>query len=354
MKIIHTSDLHLASPLTTRLSHLEAAARKRELTESFRRIIDIAVKECAEAIIIAGDLFDSDRINARTLSGITEAIDAARGITFLYLPGNHERDLLVSSGISLPDNLKIFGKEWTYYTLSGVTFAGRSEIPRDAFSTLELSKDRTNFVVLHGVLADRCDGEERIGLRDLEGLPIDYLALGHYHTYSSTEISSRAAAVYSGTPEGRGFDETGAKGFVKVSVTPTGVGHVFVPSAARRLHAIEVDISGAVREMDIEDRVRAALEMIPREDLVRVILTGEHEPSLRRDVDSLAERFKSGRFFLEVRDSSRMRISADDYKNDISLKGEFIRLVLADESLDEGDKEAIIELGLTALAGETI
>ena len=45
---------------------------------------------------------------------------------------------------------------------------------------------------------------------------------------------------------------------------------------------------------------------------------------------------------------------SQDYKNDKSLKGEFIRLVLSKEDLTQKQKEAIIECGLRALAGETI
>ena len=48
-----------------------------------------------------------------------------------------------------------------------------------------------------------------------------------------------------------------------------------------------------------------------------------------------------------------MRIDPNDYKNDISLKGEFICLVLASDASDE-DKAAMIRTGLQALTGEEI
>ena len=48
-----------------------------------------------------------------------------------------------------------------------------------------------------------------------------------------------------------------------------------------------------------------------------------------------------------------MAITPADYKTDISLKGEFIRLVLASDASEE-DKAAIIRTGIQALMGEEI
>lgn len=43
----------------------------------------------------------------------------------------------------------------------------------------------------------------------------------------------------------------------------------------------------------------------------------------------------------------------DDYKNDVSLKGEYIRQILS-SNLDEKEKERLIQIGLEALRGEAI
>ena len=353
MKIIHTSDVHLNSPMTTRLSPAPLATRKRELTESFRRVIDYAKREYAEAVIISGDLFDSARINTKALDSLLGVIEKCEGLEFFYLPGNHEGDVLVNSGLRIPENLKIFGEEWTSYKIENVVISGRSSTSPDMFAKLALDPDCVNIVALHGEIADRSGYDEKIGLKDIADMPIDYLALGHYHTYSVTE-AARGVAVYSGTPEGRGFDETGEKGFVEITTLGRTVSHRFIPSSIRQLRIVEVDISDAKREIEIENRISFALSGIPGGDLVRVILTGKHEPGIRRECDALTERFKSGFFFLEIRDSSKLRISMEDYKHDISLKGEFIRTVLASEETTEEEKEAIIELGLRALAGETL
>lgn len=353
MKLIHTSDIHIDSPLTARLSPAEARERKREIINSFRNIIDDARKIHAYGIIIAGDLFDNDRVGVRSLDFIIGVIEAAPDIMFFYLPGNHEKDRIISSGILLPENLKIFGEDWTYFKIENITIAGRSKISEDMFSSLSLYEKDLNIVTLHGELA-ASDTPEKISVRKLSKLPIDYLALGHYHTYSENRISNRCTAVYSGTPEGRGFDEVGYKGYVIIDTDSDTVTHRFVKRATRTLHSIRVDISGVEREIEIENRVADALYSIPSNDLVRIILTGEYEPGLRRDTESLSARFGAKYFYFEAKDQSKLRISADDYKNDKSLKGEFIRLVMSKEELSDDEKAAIIECGIRALAGEEL
>ena len=82
----------------------------------------------ADAVIIAGDLFDSEKITKRALDTALDVIERAGAIVFFYLPGNHEGDALMTSGRAMPENLKTFGRDWTYYTMGDVTFAGRSEI----------------------------------------------------------------------------------------------------------------------------------------------------------------------------------------------------------------------------------
>lgn len=354
MKLIHTSDIHLDSPLTSRLSPSKARERKRELTASFRRMTDEAASIGAGGVIIAGDLFDNERVSIRTLDSVMGIIENAVGITFFYLPGNHEKDRLTSSGVSIPENLIIFGEEWSSYRFGDVTVSGCSSIKADTFSSLRLNENEINIAVLHGELADRTDAPDKIGMRELKDLPIDYLALGHYHTYSETRFSERGRAVYCGTPEGRGFDETGDKGYVIIDTDFHSVRSRFVKRAFRTLHSVDVDICGADREIEIENRIAHAVSQIPHSDLVRVTLVGEYAPGTKRETEALTGRFSDSFFYFEVKDASRLRISSEDYKNDRSLKGEFIRLVLSKEELTDEEKAAIIECGIRALAGDTI
>lgn len=354
MKIIHISDLHLDSPLTSRLSGLQAKERKKELLATFRAIADTAVQEGVAAVIIAGDLFDNDSVGIRTLNYVMSIIERSHNVVFYYLSGNHEKSRLIESGISIPENLKLFGDDWTYFQLNGIKIAGRSLISENMFDTLSLSENEANIVVLHGALAEHTDSTDKIGKAEIVRHPIDYLALGHYHSYSNEKIGERTVAVYSGTPEGRGFDESGEKGYSLLSVTSEGITHEFIPCAQRKIHILELLADERDDDLELEDKISKAALGISKNDILRIIIKGAHRPGEKRDTERLQKKLSSLCYFVEIKDETRLLISSDDYKNDKSLKGEFIRLVLAKEELTDEEKNAIIECGITALAGEEL
>ena len=352
MKIFHTSDLHIGSPLTARLSPDKAKERKGELIMTFSRMVDEAVYQRARLFIIAGDLFDSERITKTAAERVLSIIERAESVDFLYLPGNHEKDALVASGISLPKNLHTFGDDWTYYEYEYVTVAGRSEITPNMFDNLSLDYAKTNLLVLHGALTDGKSGGECIGMRDTRGKSIDYIALGHYHSYSATQLDDGGVAVYSGTPEGRGFDEAGDKGYVVIEANGKSVRHSFIPFATRTLRIVDVNVTGAQRRIDVEDRAETALCKMRSGDLIRLRFVGEHSPELYPDPDSVVAKHKSRFWHLEAKDESTLRIDPETYRYDKSLKGEFIRLVLSKEDISKDEKDKIIRAGLAALMGD--
>ena len=353
MRILHTSDLHLDAPMGARLSAEKIRQRRAELLSSFASMIEEAQLLGVRLFIISGDLLDSDRVTRRTCERILNLMERAETIDFLYLPGNHEKQALLNSGVPVPRNLRIFGEGWTYFNYDFLTVAGRSESSIAMFSDLSLDPSRLNIAVLHGAVADRSGEGGIIGLADAMDKSIDYMALGHYHSYSVRKLDDRGIAVYSGTPEGRGFDEVGTKGFVIIDTDGRRLTHRFTPFARRTLHINEVDVSDCTRRLDIEERVASSVSGVRSEDLVRVVLTGSRPPELYADLEAIKLRFGGSFYHFEIEDSSRARIDPEDYRYDKSLKGEFIRLVMSKPDLDESDKELIIRCGLAALMGET-
>ena len=331
---------------------MAAATRRRELSEGLARLIDKARESSARAVIIAGDLFDRALVSARVREGVLTAISAATDLDFYYLGGNHEGQALTRGVGELPKNLFIFGEEWTYFNTGSVVIAGRAATCDGMFDTLSLPRDTKNIVVLHGEI--RAASEERgvIGIKEAAGRGIDYLALGHYHKYSSFPIDERGVAVYSGTPEGRGFDECGDCGAVIIDTESPPPYHTFIKTARRALHSVEIDISSAHTEADIKRTLLEKLAAIPSSDLVRASLVGRVGADLWRDTEAIRESTMDRFFHAELCDATRIRISPEDYELDSSLRGELVRSVMADETLTDLQKEKIIACSLAALEGE--
>ena len=353
MKIIHTADLHIGSPLTSRLPIDKREERQNELMSNFRRLVEEAYSLGAYTVMISGDLFDENAVSRRAKASFLETVRWASDISFFYLEGNHDEGIIEEA--EKPENLFTFGKEWTYYELAeDVVITGRKYFNGRLFDTLTLKKDKKNLVMLHGELRDRSAPRYTIGRKDAEGKNIDYLALGHYHTYSATRIDERGVAVYCGTPEGRGFDEVGRCGFVLVDTGKKEVTHKFIPFAKREIHDIKLSIENTLGQSDIAKKARDILAEIPLCDIVRLELVGRYSPDIWKDEKALEGELSRGRYHLEIKDASLPRFDCSELKNDKSLKGEFIRLVLADRTLTEEEKEKVILLGISALLGEEL
>ncbi len=361
MKLIHCADLHLDSKMETNLTREQAAERKQELFATFLRMIEYAREHEVAAIIIAGDLFDTaDYEQKRIKSRVLEAIESNAEIDFIYLRGNHDKSDFFGMLEEKPANLKLFNdEEWTDYrygdvVITGLVFSeGNKGINK--YDRLVLKEEDINIVVLHGQESHYKgkNDAETIVIDELKNKYIDYLALGHIHEYKCEKLDNRGVYCYSGCLEGRGFDECGEKGFVLFEVTEEGIKHTFVPIAKRVFHEVPVDISDCTTEKDITDAVTDNIKAIQGKDLVKVVLTGEVCEELNIDIAFQLQFLEDRFYFLKMYNHTMLKIDYMSYKNDISLKGEFIRLVEALE-LSEEEKSKVILTGIRALAGRDL
>lgn len=357
MKLLHCGDMHLDSALRANLEGEKKKQRKSELLSTFVKMAEYASEHGAEVMLIAGDLFDGTVVTKRTQNVVKETILRFSCVDFLYLKGNHDAESFLDTWEDRPENLKRFGTDWTYYRYGDVVIAGAEFSDGNGarlYDSLLLNRNDCNIVMLHGQTEKyvSADKTETVALGALKNKNIDYLALGHIHFYKYEPLDSRGAYCYCGCPEGRGFDECGEKGFVWLETGDGKVEHTFVPFACRTVHEVVVDISGAETTVAVEQKVREALESIPETDLVKVSLNGKVSLSAERDLQYLATRFESRFFAFKINDREvGIAIRPEEYEHDISLRGEFIRTVMAGAYTEE-EKRMLLELGIRALSGE--
>ena len=350
MKIIHTADLHLDSRLETNLDPIKAKERKRELLISFENLVNYAINNEVDAILISGDLFDRPKTSTKTKEYILDVMEQASPIEFFLICGNHDEDSFSKHLVKLPANLHIFSDKWETISFKDVDITGISlqEISPATYDNLVLDKDRLNIVMLHGDI----NQNKSIPLNMLKDRYIDYLALGHYHKYQKGKLNQRGIWAYPGCLEGRGFDESGQKGFILLNIN-TSIETKFIPFAKRVLHDIEVDITNCENWADIKKNINLKLSDIQTTDMVSIRLVGAYDLDLIKQNEILEASLNQQYFFARVIDESRLRINPLDYENDVSLKGEYIRNVLKSDMPDD-DKIRIIEYGIKALMKEDI
>ena len=356
MKFIHCADIHLDSKMETNLSSQQAKERKNEVLNTFESMVAFAAENNIQGIIIAGDMFDSARITNLTKARVLNLIKKHSQIDFLYLSGNHDESNFIALIEDIPENLKIFGKEWTSFKYGKIKITGivlSQENNAVKYEDLKLAADDINIVVMHG---QACNHEtknknEIINLNKLKNKNIDYLALGHIHSYQENQIDERGKYCYAGCLEGRGFDECGEKGFVLLNIEDT-IEADFIPFAKRQLIECKFDITGYTDWFDIENDVLQMVKNIDKQNLLKLVLVGKYNIKLDKHISMLEQKLDAF-YFAKVKDESILEVSLKDVEKDLSLRGEFIRKILS-SNLSNEEKEQTILFGLKALEGEDL
>ena len=352
MKIIHCADLHLGSRLSSIKNEDKRNKRKRELLGTYDKLIQYAKDNDIKTIILSGDVFDSDSPSKKDKKYFYDSIKNNSDITFLYLKGNHD---VKESFTETYDNLLLFSDDkWNKYAIDDVVISGielSNNNSATIYSSLNLDKNDLNIVMMHGDINTKSD--DYIDIKKLANKNIDYLALGHIHSYSETKIDDRGIAVYPGCLDGRGFDELGEKGFVEITIEDKKISYKFVKLSSRMIVEVPVDITGAANLYEAKTQVEKALSCIDKESIVKISLNGKVSFDYEDIDSSMEEFFKDKFFYIRVECNLSMLINVNDYSNDLSLRGEFVRQIAKSAYTDE-EKEELLSLGIKLLNGEAI
>jgi len=213
LRLVHTSDVHLGA-YTGNDGHW--AVRRTLMETAFSRVIDLAKDVNADALLIAGDLFDNDRVEAATVAFAAEEIGRYAGPTFL-IPGNHDpmdpgslywrHDLeAIAPRLHI---LRAHGGELVEPEGLDLVLWGRAYLDSDwhfrPLAGLPGRLDRRWHVVMaHGHFV-REDGEMHRSLLihesevEAAAKDWDYMALGHWEPHADVSVGGMTA-VYSGAP----------------------------------------------------------------------------------------------------------------------------------------------------------
>ena len=342
MKIIHTADLHLDSPLS---GVANSVARRHELLTAFSNLAEYANNNGVAAVVVAGDLFDEHFTTEQTVMSVADIIRSSKA-AFFVLRGNHGGSAPYEKLAKLCPEIHFFENDWTSYTLGNVTICGRELGRDDAEQWAKLSLDRSvyNVLVLHGDVDDPSYG--LIDRKAIAASGASYVALGHRHAFCPLKFGAVKGA-YCGVLEARGFDETAATGFVVVDTDTNEI--KFVPQAIRQVVNVSVDVSSVSSDIALQSKIQNAVAEVSPRSYLNLMLVGSAREDLH--VEMVARQLLEGRFFaLRVKDATVLKVDLQSLIQEISLRGEFVKL--ASEIEDEQLKEAVLKLGLQHLRGE--
>ena len=226
MKFIHFADAHLDSPFRG-LSFLPSKAFNKiynSANQSLENIVDLALKQQVDLVLIAGDTFDSSKPTpssqlffAKEIKRLTDA-----QIQVVMIFGNHDH---MSDEELLVENSPYFKLLGANEKIEKASFKTKSDFQYDVvgFSYLNnhIEKDMVNSFPVKGnnFTFGLMHAQEKAATQnvyapytkeEIRGLNYDYFALGHIHKRQT--ISEKPLAVYPGNIQGRHINELSEKG----------------------------------------------------------------------------------------------------------------------------------------------
>ncbi len=280
---IHAADLHLGAPFKGLRSIAPAWADVllQAIPEAFRSVIETAIKEQVDFVVLAGDIFDNSHPSyadfSLFLSGLKQLQEA--GIPVYFVTGNHDPYISWDNSFAvLPENVHLLGvtkPEFACYKKDGKPLAligGRGYYTQSFPRTEDISEgiSRETAASELGVSAPFMIGILHTGLDiDLTRSPVnpktllkrdvDYWACGHVHQPKMFPSKDDPRIGYSGCPQGRDMKEEGEHGVFKVTLSSNASTQIeFIPTAKVAWQHLKLDVSDAVTITDIQEKIIAA------------------------------------------------------------------------------------------------
>lgn len=233
--LVHLADCHLDVPGSS--GDPGVARRVRDAaTTALERGIELALTESADAIVIAGDLFDGASLRARTELRLPELFARATdaGIAVVIASGNHDAASTSSAWerIAWPAGVTLVGDPDPRPIpierdgdLRGIVIAAGHERTAEDRNLARAFPIATTLPavplagLLHCQVHDHVSSHDRYApcsAADLAAVGYDYWALGHVHAHGA--VAACPAAYYAGSTQGRHVAEVGAHGALLVHV----------------------------------------------------------------------------------------------------------------------------------------
>jgi DNA repair exonuclease SbcCD nuclease subunit len=359
MRLLHLADIHLDTPFAWASPELARRCRL-DLREALAAAVHLGAELAVDAMTIAGDLYEHDRITPDTAAFLATLFADVAPLPVFLAPGNH--DPLCADGVYAlqrwTPNVHLFRTAaLTPVRLAdGLTLWGAAHLtPAGTAGFLDgfrVEGGGVHLALFHGsergALAFQGDGKAPHAPFDAAQIldaGLHHALTGHYHT-------PRAAThhTYPGNPAPLTFGEHGERGAVIVTVAPDGTVEREWHGAVRSpWHDIDVDLGGVATTSEAQSRVVAALAGLT--GIARVTVAGEVGADLDLQLADLRG-LPSGLGDYVVR-LGRIDVAydLDALRGEPTVRGQFVRDLLDSTDLDDDTRRRVLHTGLRALDG---
>lgn len=384
MRFLHVADVHLDTSFAGRSEAVRRRLREAS-REAFRNAVDLAIREDVHAVLIAGDLFDGDRLSFQTERFLLDQAERLgdHGITVVYATGNHDPGSPERGprALSWPTCVRFAGdgtpRRFQIHDHAGqlvgyVTAVGHASarVTDDLSRKLPVPDGTLPEVALLHTQVHSSEGSRDhhpyapSELTYLCHAGYDYWALGHVHTRQ--ELSVDPPIWYSGSLQGKTHADQGERGALVVDLSDRAAPSIAFRSLAPvRWDTVTVDHLDGVETLDdLERHIQIAWrnrrELDPGahdcEWMVRAILRGAcplwSELGTAEDRDTLCRELTEMLGALDVTvvaDAVHPVLSVEEHRARTDVLGAVLRL---SQEIRAGAR-SLPHIDATALVGLT-
>lgn len=348
LKFLHIGDVHLDTSFYSKSEDLRRKLREG-VRKAFSKAVDLCIHESVDALLIAGDLFDNDKLSFKTEKFLVSEFNRLRekNIRVFYSTGNHDPGHMSyrANSIKWPDNVYLFkedkveevdieghNKEVLYRIIScghKTNNEGRNLVK--GFPIKENKVPHIGLVHTMVTNAKAVSNHDRYlpcSKEDMESKNYDYWALGHIHKRQS--ISDKSQIYYPGNIQGRHPREMGKKGGLLVTIDKSKNTNIeFKTFSSIEWHTLLIDGLEDIKEYNelkryIGNVMQDCIEkngLLSRELILRVELMGRaylrEELNSPENVEDIIEELTVELDLLDLEmktDGLLGTIDIDDYK----------------------------------------
>lgn len=279
--------------------------------KAVERIAALANEHQVDAVLVAGDVFDTQTVSPRTIRQMFNAMAGFRG-QWIMIAGNHDAALAESVWTRarrlevIPGNVDLLLEPATVkeYPALGIAILAAPLTQRhtyddltSVFDAVETTPGLLRIGLAHGsvqgMLSEDIDSANPISADRTERAKLDYLALGDWH--GCLEVNPRV--WYSGTPEPERFRNNDAGRTLLVDIARSGA----TPQVTR-LTTARHRWESAEFQLNVPSDVDPVIQWLQQQEeqvVLNLVLTGqtdiEHHFALTRAISEAEGRLRSVR-----------------------------------------------------------
>ena len=317
MKMMLCSNIMLGAECSENIDTKQLHKWKELRADKFSELAVKAIPAKVSDIVIVGKLFGLDRIPEKTIDEFFAVINDQSHIRFIVFLVQSEYSRLNYRN-DIPENLKLICTQLS--------------------DTYEY--DNLKVEINHGQINLISNDSEITLMKNSDGM------------YAVSGLSEEVVVP--------GFEATGYDdadefyGYLNIELENGSSSYELIENKKFIYETIELKITPEDTQKDIVKKLIPLVNKYEYKTFLQVNITGRAAFGFRINCDELESSLRSRVLYSEVYDNTIMDIDEESFETDISLRSEFVRLALSDDSLSEAERNRIISCGWNALHGKEV